>query len=195
METKNNLKKGTKVGLIITTILICVGIINVVLSFLVPENRNEPNVFWHLIIDGVMYALVAIYALFGYKKAHGNMLRFIFFMFGVYVVVSAIIRDVNMVGAQENICHVMSGFATIMIGYIAGRLDRIEKNRFLMVIVGVFMLVARVIIFVAFPSNVIRFIGVMEQLIVWAAICLAYTARFEEHKAAGLADKADAKEN
>ena len=186
MEAYKNLKKGTKVAIIVMALLICVGVVNVILSFSVTAGSGESNVFAHIVSDAVMYVFIIAYALFGYKKAHGNSLRTVFFVFGAYIIVCGIIKDPGLGEVQENICRVMSGLATLLIGYIAGRLDRIEKNRVLMVIAGAFILVRCILVFAAFPCDIIRFFGVMEQLIIWASIGGTYAARYEQHKAAGL---------
>lgn len=188
MDTCNNLKKGTKIGLIVMAVLICIGIVNLVLSFFIPADHNNPNVIAQLIIGAVMYASIIVYAFFGYKKAHGNMLRTVFFVFGVFIVASGIIGDPGLSEIHIKVCQFTTGFAALLIGYIAGRLDRIEKNKILMMIAGVLMLIGRVIVFVSDPSSIWRFVGVMEHLIVWASLGFAYVARYEEHKTAGLSD-------
>lgn len=189
METDNNLRKGTKVGLIIGMALTILVIVNTIVSTMISTNRAEPFVLLHWITDAAIALLVVLYATIGYKKPHGNMLKVVFFAFAIYILSNSIIPSAELNGAREIIVRSLAGLAAVFVTYIGGRLDRIAKNRLLMVFVGVLLLASRTIVLLAFPSNLFRFLGVYTQPIIWAAIGFAYTACYEGHKAAGLEDR------
>ena len=189
MEKYKNLKKRTKVGLLIVMILTGIGIVNSVFSAIVPANRTEPNVMVHWISDLVLYLLIAIYSFFGYKKPHGNTLRRIFFIFAVYILANSIIPSPGIEGAKAIVLRSLEGLAALLTAYIGGRLSKIEKNQYTMVLVDLLLLASSILILSAFPSNLIRILGVLAMPIIWTALCHAYIARYEEHKAAGLEDK------
>ena len=195
METYKNLKKGTKIGLVIVMALVIIGIVNSVLSAIVPANRTEPNVIVHWVSDLLLYILVAVYAFIGYKKPHGNALRITFFIFSMYILANSIIPSPGIEGGKAILLRSLEGFSALLIAYLSGKLNRIGKNKIIMIFTDVLLLASSIIIISAFPSNIIRILGVLAMPILWTALCFAYTARYEEHKAAGLADKADAKEN
>jgi len=84
-----------------------------------------------------------------------------------------------------------SGIVAMLIAYICGRLNRIEKNKILMIVVGV-ILVALAAIQVIGTSRFMRSITSISNVVYWLTLCLAYIARYEEHKEAGLSDASKA---
>lgn len=186
MKNKKNLKKETKIGIAIIAALLLAGIVDCVLSFIVSENRNEPFSLLHIALNTVLYIFVGAYTFFDYKRPHGNSLRILFFVFGVYVLLSDNLPIVNLDGTRNFMVRILAGLAALFTVYISGRLDKLNKNRLFMIAVGVLLLAGRIIVITTIPSNLIRIIGVSTQFIVWLALCLSYTIRFDEHKAAGL---------
>lgn len=186
METIKNVKKGTRIGIIVVSCLFAVCFICLIASFLSADNRNEPYAFVHMIISGVLYLPIVIYAFYGYKKPHGNMLKYVFCLFSVCLLAECIIPSADVSEKNVFFVQVSCGSTALIAAYVAGRLNRIEKNRNLLILAGVLLLVSRVIVYSVYPSNFIRMIGVFAPLVIWAANCLAYTARYEAHKAAGL---------
>ena len=163
-----------------------VGIVNCVLSFIVTENRNEPFGIFHIALNTMLYVFVAIYTFVDYKRPHGNFLRVVFFIFGVYVLLSDNLPGANLIGTRDFIVRILAGLAALFTVYISGRLDKLNKNRLFMVVTGILLLAGRIIVITTIPSNLIRIIGVSTQFIIWLALCLSYNIRFDEHKAAGL---------
>ena len=196
METYKNLKKGTKVGLLTVAILTAIGFVNLIINIFTALSDAQPDLIGHMVMDAAMLSLIAFYAFFGYKKPHGNMLRTTLFLFGTFVFVNGVIPISGMEGTREILFRLSAGATTLLIGYISGRLDRIKKNVILMILVGILLLAGQVIIFSRLPAlHVGEVIGALTPVTMWTALTIAYVARYEEHKAAGLADKADAKEN
>ena len=80
--------------------------------------------------------------------------------------------------------------ASVLIAYMSGRLNRIDQNRIIMIVVGVLFAISIVMMGIIHEEfSWVSFIRSLSLPICWAALCLAYTARFEEHKIAGLEDK------
>ena len=190
METYKNLKKETKVGLLTVAILTAIGFVNLIINIFTALSAAQPDLIGHMIMDAAMLSLIAFYAFFGYKKPHGNMLRTTLFLFGTFVFVNGVIPISGMEGTREILFRLSAGATTLLIGYISGRLDRIKKNVILMILVGILLLAGQVIIFSRLPAlHVGEVIGALTPVTMWTALTIAYVARYEEHKAAGLEDK------
>ena len=216
METYKNLKKGTKIGLIITAVL-CVAMLAMLSFTLVrgfaappPQNMPEsegvpnPNAFVipgnvHVILDVVLFVAILLYAFFGYKKPHGDMLKILFFVFSVYLLAYACIDF--MTKSSNYIGNSALALSALFVAYISGRLHKLNKNKILLLIVGVLLCVAEVTSFIDGPAHRFDFDSIQlmicqsTAIIAHVALGFAYTARYEQHKAAGLADKADAETN
>ena len=141
--------------------------------------------------------MILYYMLFGYKKPHGNSLRNIFVISAILIIARLILPHTHI---ENDVLRYVAksgfGLAAILIAFVGGRLNKIKQNKILMIIIGVSLLIPSVIVAASFPEFIfMRAVSSMAQPIGWLALSLAYVARYEEHKAAGLADKADAEEN
>lgn len=199
METYKNLKKGTKIGLAVSSILAVLTVltqlgaipklINIGLIYSVAAACNA----------AVMGLLAMWYAFVGYKKPHGNVLRAVFFAFSVYLVFQSGLASRSDVTPGPSYFLPWTSyflmFAALTVAYISGRLNKIEKNKKLIVFAGILMIVfALVKLFDGHANTFSRIYGLFSSAILFTALSCAYIARYEEHKAAGLADKADAEE-
>ena len=204
MENYKNLKKGTKAGLVIVAVL-CI----VMLAFLSinlfranppvelsapPENMSTapfvmPQSF-SLIWDMAFLVLLLLYAFVGYKKPHGNMLRGLFFLFAVYLLVLSSIDF--MMKSQDYIANGLVAFTSLLMAYVSGRLNKIEKNKVLLILAGIMLLVAEILSLVTGPMHMFDIVTIIcksTSVVTLAALGFAYTARYEQHKEAGLEDK------
>ena len=189
METLKNMKKGTKVGLIVSLVLCAAVLINGAISIGNLFSVGNTLFAIYALSDIVMAALILLYLFFGYKKPHGNMLRYLFFVFSIY---NAFLGIAGMAGEAEFITGCLSVFAALIIAYVAGRLDKINKNRFVLIFVGLLLLALFVVdgFITGIPiSTFPEVFGQLTQLIAFTALSFAYTARYEQHKEAGLEDK------
>ena len=191
METYKNLKKSTKIGLIVSAVLLLAVLVGNAITVVqsIADKLPTPTVF--SAIGVVMCVIIMLYAFFGYKKPHGNLLKFAFLAFAVYLA----LQGMNEIAGRNRI--LVGGlcvFTGLIIAYMAGRLHKIEKNKIALIVVGVLLLAKTVIVFatshVVFEFLVI--VGRITPMILLTTLGFAYVARFEEHRAAGLADKADA---
>jgi len=146
-------------------------------------------------ILGVLIDLMILYYTFiGYKKPHGNMLRYAFFFFGVIELIQSVTYPMNTYVALF-LCAV--GIVAV---YVSGRLDKVKKNRTLCFI-GMSFCVAWIIGFIKVGFGDIE--GIVKDfsyysliifsacgpLIQLMALYLSYISRFEAHQEAGLLDK------
>lgn len=185
-----NLKKRTKLGELIYTVLSLFILANSAIA-LADNVRFERGVqILHVCSDIVMIFAVLYYTFIGYKKPHGNMLRAVFFCFGVYLALNG---SFDLADGEAILFYSGLGevFSALLLTYIAGRLDKIEKNKFLLIIVGVIQLICSTVI--AFYLHVFQggfsaSVSVYTMVTGIALLGYAYTARYEVHKAAGLED-------
>ena len=182
MDTFKNLKMSTKIGLVISVALCVLALVCEDIC-LISMFRTQPHtaVLVALRIAVILGAL--FYVLDGYKKPHGNALRTTYFLFAGFLGSVAI-------SAYNGVNSFFSMFAAIIVAYIAGRLHKIEKNRILLMIAGAALLAGQIFETVhansTAPLTVIR---IFMPLFLFTALAFAYTARYEQHKAAGLEDK------
>lgn len=191
MEKYKNLKKGTKVGLIISAILLAAVLVNNVFSVVKTFSIGQIPGGIASIIDAVMCVIILLYVFFGYKKPHGNMLKFVYFMFAISLALQGTLEIAsNGHYAIGDLCVLVA----LLIAYVAGRLHKIEKNKFTLILVGLLILAKTIVVFLTSPIPFVFLIifGQITPIIIFATLCFAYAARFEEHKAAGLEDKQDA---
>ncbi|MCQ2436021.1 MAG: hypothetical protein MJ101_03855 [Clostridia bacterium] len=194
MEAYKNLKKGTKIGLIICQILVFVGVAFNIVS-LINHISNGNDIFGPILQDFInllIYAFILIYDFVGYKKPHGNMMRALFFAFGINMIIGVIIPKPEY-GTIEMIASFVNSLGALFVAFVAGRLNRIEQNRKLLIIAGALMAVGSVLAVVNLSAvgrefDIRRVINVCEPIIALAALGVGYAARYEEHKDAGLDD-------
>ena len=182
-----DMKKSNKVGLIVSLALVLLGIIGCVAGVVKGLRTSQPVGMVHICVNLIMYFLVTAYALFGYRKPHGNMLKYIIILYGILIVTQSILPGSPLCSSRvrDIICG-CSGIAAMAVAYISGRLDRIGRNKYLMIFVGLLISVCSVLVICTFDDfNLMRCLSNLTQPICWAALCLAYASRYDEHKSAG----------
>lgn len=193
MEKYKNLKKNTKAGLVICEILTFVGF-GIVIYNIASLLINTPIKIPQLIRNSanfVMFIAILIYAFVGYKKPHGNLLRGMFFAFGAIIALNIMTFGLDatvsasLFSTIRNTCDI---FAALLIVYVSGRLNKVEKNKKLLFLSGVLMFIHYIMPVFKGPIIFNSLIGSVCPMIVLAALGFAYTARYEEHKEAGLED-------
>ena len=181
-----NIKKSTKIGLLISAILVLIGIGFSIFTFITDFTGRPIGIQIHMCWVFVMYFVVLIYSLWGYKKPHGNMLRYVIFAFGLVIMLKLLLPGRPDTGAANYAANGCDGLAVTLIVFMSGRLQNIDKNKILMLTVGILLTAGGVILSFVNPAfNINSFARSLSQPICWAALCLAYTARYEQHKAAG----------
>ena len=135
------------------------------------------------------YILILYYGLYGYKVPHGNLLKYLM-LFLALLLVNEIALEVggkypNLLSDRTLIPAAITGLCIVMISYMAGRLDRFNKNIYLFAIVLV-LLVVRAVMMSHYRT--IMFSN-FSDVIIWFDINCAYVLRYKQHKQAGLETK------
>ena len=138
----------------------------------------------------IFCVLVLYYAFVGYKKPHGNLLRYLYFIFGLIAIFTEISNSLD----REVLLNEIAIYSAVLSGsiiiYISGRLDKFEKNKILLILSGALLLLNRVLFSIALPKMPLLVTASRyTKLILFIALALAYTSRYKEHKEAGLEDK------
>ena len=111
-----------------------------------------------------------------------------FLIFGVLIVLQNVIPNgpIANVTIHSIVCG-CSGIFAMLVAYIAGRLDKIEKNVLLMIIALVLIIVCSVLLIISYDNfNFMRSLSHLTQPICFSSLCFAYTSRYDEHKLVGL---------
>jgi len=138
----------------------------------------------------VALLFVALYGFWLYKKPHGNMLKYSMIILAASIIVNAA-KCIQM-NYNPLYIHITRLLSAAMITYIAGRLNRIEKNKYLFVI-GVVALF--VVDFMGIIPNIgseyftfFVFLRFVYDAVTLLTLMIAYFVRYKEHKEAGLMD-------
>ena len=140
------------------------------------------------------YAMVIVYGAFGYKKPHGNMLRYVMVIFAFLLVMEnyVTVKNISVLpeyaagssdvkSVHKDLDVLLTGVASLLIAYMAGRLNKFRKNRNLFALVFV-VLICRCL--VVMNDKEFLFIEAGD-LIMLGVIACAYFLRYSLHKKAG----------
>lgn len=153
--------------------------ITAIINFL---NNTEVDSAFLALFSLLMSLATLWYLTSGYLKAHGNTLRIIYFLFSLYLAFHA---SVDL--AFKN--YLLSGYtmllSALIVAYIAGRLDKLKKNKTLLAISGMLML-ADVIVhtFISNSFSIYRLFSLSIPFMLFTAINLSYILRYKAHKEA-----------
>ena len=193
---ENQTEKSSKFVMFLIPVLTILGFLSTVVWFIAAAAHPEAGLGMGVIILSIIAYIVAmVYALHGYKKPHGNMLRYTFLVFAVSL---ALYSDTQL--AQiSSVTVLINVICTVPVAYMAGRLHKFNQNKVLLYIVVVMLLIAGIIDFVWFTPSmapgvaggflfaVLKF-STLNKFILSLALAAAYVSRFRTHKEAGLAD-------
>lgn len=175
---KNNLER------LIITVVALIGAAISVVCFIWRLNNLVSIRSFSLI--AIYYGFVFYYGIYGYKKPHGNMVRYLLLILAVYIAYSITI----MVGRWDIswIIFTASNLAAVFIAYVAGRLNKYKKNAVWAVIITALLLVKS---FWPIETTGLNFyvIFVLDRtlpLFMWATVMFIYFFRYKEHKLAGV---------
>lgn len=125
------------------------------------------------------------YGAYGYKVPHGNFLKNLYIIFSLYVGVNLVFcAYYNYFSYLLVFCMVITSTCS---SFMAGRLDKIEKNKKIIVLVGILSFIGDVCKVTLFPIN-IYVITNFNRTVMWFTMSFAYVARYKVHKEAGLLD-------
>jgi len=171
------MEKQYKFGIAAVSILTILGLLQCIVGF-------GKGPLWSTITCIVMFVLIFYYAIWGYKKPHGNMLKYLMLLYALSLLASIY----SAVIFNAPVTAIGLAIAMIFIGYIAGRLNRVEQNRVFMIIVLLILIYEYVLAALAYKAGFFGTLAVISPLIMWIDLYLAYLLRYKEHKEAGLMD-------
>ena len=181
MKNKDSMLKRLIVG-----VVALIGLAVSVVCF-IARLKNDVSVI-PLILVAAYYGFVFYYGIAGYKKPHGNIIRYLLLILAFYVASSIIIMverwDVSW------IVFAASNFAAVCIGYMAGRLNKFKQNIVLAVVVSALLLVKSFWPVHGLDAYSLFVLDRTMPVFMWITVMLIYFFRYHEHKEAGIADDA-----
>jgi len=179
-------KQSKKIWLFIMGALILVELIVTIMTaskakFILDISKLIPLVF------------VTLYGFWLYKKPHGNMLKYAILILAASEILNAV-QCIRM-GWDNMYLHTVRVFVAAILVYVAGRLNRIEQNKYLLPfaaivnLVSVCAIVSKLHTSLTLLYKLTWFSGVLTII----TLMIAYFIRYKEHKEAGLADAPKAK--
>ena len=168
------------------TIVVLAGLVIAAVSLIWRiKNQQSPLLFASV---GVFYIFLLYYCFKGYQKPHGNMIQILMLILAVYVASTTVVTNTRW-GFTSWITVLASNLAAVFMGFMAGRLNKIEESRYTAVLVSVLLFI-RCLWFLEnlnmTGAPVVLF--VLDRclaLLMWIALVLIYFFRYEEHKKAG----------
>ena len=184
MENKKNTKL---IALIVLGLLTAFGLAVEIIMFIRGFSNNSAITNFNMIAYAVTSALLLYYAISGYKKPHGDIMKYLFLLFAICCL-SAILTIRKENSTNDIIYNYIRGVVVLLTAFVAGRLDRFKQNVILMSIIGVLML-ASSFIGISHWTNVFYALYHFTFFLLWVDLMFAYILRYKEHKEAGLMDK------
>ena len=168
------------------TIVVLAGLVIAAVSLIWRiKNQQSPLLFASV---GVFYIFLLYYCFKGYQKPHGNMIQILMLILAVYVASTTVVTG-NRWAFTSWVTLLASNLAAVFMGFMAGRLNKIEESRYTAALVSILLFV-RCLWFLEnlnmTGAPVVLF--VLDRclaLLMWIALVLIYFFRYEEHKKAG----------
>ena len=179
-------EEGKKNSHLLVVGISLIGYIVSIISFIWRINSRIPALIFIWIT--VYYCFVLFYGTKGYQKPHGNMVRFLMLVFAVYIAAS-LITEVNGWAAPWPIT--LSGsLAAMMVAYMAGRLNKFQKNKYVAGL-SLLLLLVRCCWLLERPDlsgwdTVLFILDRCQALFMWLTIVLIYFSRYHDHREAGI---------
>ena len=188
MEKKSN---GKTIALIVLGLLTAFGLVVEIINGIKYSAGSSSGAYFNLVTYCATSLLLMYYAVTGYKKPHGNLLKYLFLLFTLCCLGSILSIDVEQ-SMYDIAYNYIRGIVVVMTAYVSGRLDRFKQNVILMSIIGVLMLASSITQILADAELGGGFLGLFwcfTFFLLWVDLMFAYILRYKEHKEAGLADK------
>lgn len=178
-EEKLGLKVGQSIVLIVVAVLNVVWLVCDLIMF-------NGQLSLNIVLPILMFVASMIYALFAYKKPHGNFMRYLLLAYTLF----GSIMFVSMSKNQEFYQSIIDVVMIILMAYMAGRLDHYKENIVICTIVLLKSIYVSANLIIAMNSfgmlNFVTFFGCIGSITCWLAIASSYIIRFKPHKQAGL---------
>ena len=148
----------------------------------------------------VAYVFVFYYIIYGYKKPHGNLMKYIFLLYAFRIAINIV--DVFTTESSDIISNplvtnievgVIRFVSAVLIVYVSTRLGNLKKNVPVMLVITFSLLLLSSIYYSNYSTIMINeFLTIIWDygvFIQWMDIVFAYLFRFNKHKEAGLSDE------
>ena len=182
MENKKKLGTGALVALIIIAVLNILWLVCQIIMF-------KGRLSFNIALSFLMFVAAAVYALFAYKKPHGNYMRYLLLAYTLF----GSIMFVQLCKNQEMYMNIIDVVMIILMAYMAGRLDHYKQNIVFCGIIFAKTILVSVLLIIRMSDlgrlNFTTFFGCIGSVTCWLAIAAGYIIRYKSHKEAGLADK------
>ena len=182
IEKKYELKTGEAIALIVIFLLNVLWFVCNLLTF-------SGDISIQFLISTFMFADAAFYTYYGYKKPHGNNMRYLLLLQAISIAVLVVVNGTT----QPAFLTVNYLTSIILVAYMAGRLEHYKQN----IVISVIVLISKLIstfyyIDVWSKAGTLTFTNAVScfgSTLIWLLIVSGYIIRFKLHKEAGLEDK------
>ncbi len=195
MEAKKKLGTGAIVGIVALAVLSVLGLVSEFIGTI--RNYSTAELLLELIPFCIVFLSVAYYTVAGYKKPHGNLLRNMFLLYSFFCAgeMIAMVFYANEHGylstsfPRSISMLIMVVLCAELTAFVAGRLDKIKKNSFLLALITAALIAVSLLDIgkPPFPQPV-YLLWSFVPVLVWLDLITAYILRYREHKEAGLTD-------
>ena len=181
------MKEQEKLKLWVIWLVALIGFIVGVIAFVWRiKNGQSPLIF---VLVALFYGFALYYGLKGYQTPHVNMVQVLMLTLAVYVALSVIVPDKRW-GGLPWIILLANNLAAVFMGFMAGRLNKVEENKFTALLISVLLFVRCLWFLENFNmtgTDITLF--VLDRslaLFMWIVLVLIYFFRYEKHKETGL---------
>lgn len=184
---KDKFKKSYWIGIIIYAILTVIGFTATI--FRVVNNRG--TIDGVIVMQMVSLLMIVYYTFAGYKKPHGNQLKYIIWSFAMQCVFGAI----HTWNEYDTLTKLLRVLPALMAVYMSGRLDRLNENKTITTIIlalkayTCFKSISVSAAAYGKPLGIMWILSVFTGVIIWMDICSAYFLRYHMHREAGFSEK------
>jgi len=139
------------------------------------------------VVQMISLLFAVLYVFWLYKKPHGNILKYAMLIFAIANILSS--SYLLLAGRTYQMAKLL---AVAAVCYCAGRLNRIDQNKYIMPIIAI-VLIGVSICGVYYnvinqTANVFTVLTSFNNTINYITLMIAYFVRYEEHKEAGIMD-------
>jgi len=177
-------RKRTNIVLVVMGALILMEMITSIISVI------EHGIISAMSLSAIAsLVFIAIYGFILYKKPHGNILKYAMLLLALAQVLNY--ADCLKMGYIEEYISIIGLISAGIVVYVSGRLNRIEQNKYLLMIALILELFNAIFSIVKYANfiSVAFVITYLFESIAILTLMIAYFVRYKEHKEAGLTDK------
>lgn len=183
MENNKKISTGLITTLIVITALNIFSLICILIEF-------KGHITFPILIGMINLAVSVFYIIYGYRKPHGNHMRYLLLFCSVTVALLLLLNTAN----DSIYINALYLLEIILVTYMAGRLDRYNQN----IIISAVVLVCNIIFSGNLVNNIIStgssmtivsFGSCIGCVTNWLIIAVSYIVRYKPHREGGLEDR------